>query len=494
MSDLSTRRLINVSNRLPVMLRRTPDDATGWRAEPTAGGLVSALTPVLRALGGEWIGWSGIVEEHATADVAQVLSALRDEMGFTLTPVAMTADQRDKFYLGFSNEVIWPLFHDLQSRANFAPSYFTAYEEVNRRFAAVIAQRASADDLIWIHDYHLINTAQELRSLGVTASLIFFLHIPFPQPDIFLKLPWREPILAGMLAYDLLGFQTVRDRDNFLACAQTLLGDTITLDSWEDLVIVTVQGCQVRLGVFPIGIDAAGFERGAATRAVTDLTRQLRTAVGGQQIILGVDRLDYTKGIEQRLEAFRNTLQRYPELRRRITLVQIAVPSRTDIPEYRMLKQRIEGLVGEINGELTHLGWVPIQYLCRSLPFTELLAHYRAADVALVTPLKDGMNLVAKEYCAAHLDHQGVLILSEFAGAAAQLGTHALTVNPYDIDGVADAIAQACQMPLIERVTRMTALRASVRREDVFWWADRVLRAGTLPAYHSVAPALDQEA
>lgn len=480
MDELASRRLINVSNRLPIVLRRAPDTPAGWRAERGAGGLVSALNPVLKARGGEWIGWSGTVEEEG-ADLSGVLSDLSAEAGYTLTPVTLSAAQRDKFYLGFSNEVIWPLFHDLQTRANFDPSYYSAYEEVNRRFAAVIAERAGPDDLVWIHDYHLINTAQELRALGVDASQIFFLHIPFPPPDIFLKLPWRTQIFAGLLQYDLVGFQTARDRDNFVACAQQL-ADGLAMDSWDDLLILTVDGRQVRLGVFPIGIDAASFERAAATREVTELTRQLRTALGGQQVILGVDRLDYTKGIEQRLEAFRHALLRAPELRHNVTFVQVAVPSRTDIPEYQGLKQRIERLVGEINGEFTQLGWVPIHYIHRSLPFRELLAHYRAADVALVTPLKDGMNLVAKEYCAAHLTHQGVLILSEFAGAAPQLGAGALTVNPYDIDGVADAIIRACHMGMMERIERMGPLRAAVREQDVFWWADRVLSAGALPA------------
>lgn len=481
------RRLINVSNRLPIVLQRAPETATGWRAERGAGGLVSALTPVLRARGGEWIGWPGTVEEDG-AELGAALEALSADAGYTLTPVELTAEQRDGFYLGFSNEVIWPLFHDLQTRANFDPGYFAAYEEVNRRFAAVIAGRAGPDDLVWIHDYHLINTAQELRALGVEASLIFFLHIPFPPPDIFLKLPWRAQILAGLLQYDLVGFQTARDRDNFVACAQQL-AEGLSADAYDELQVVSVGDRQVRLGVFPIGIDAASFEAAAATREVTELARRMRAALGGQQIILGVDRLDYTKGIEQRLEALRHALQRAPELRHNVTFVQVAVPSRSDIPEYQELKQRIERLVGEINGEFTHLGWVPVHYIHRSLPFTELLAHYRAADVALVTPLKDGMNLVAKEYCAAHLTHHGVLILSEFAGAAAQLAPHALMVNPYDIDGVADAIVRACQMPMMERIERMGPMRASVREQDVFWWADELLRAGALPGGELAAPA-----
>jgi trehalose 6-phosphate synthase len=479
--DPSAQRLINVSNRLPIVLQPAPDNPSAWRAERGAGGLVSALTPVLRARGGEWIGWPGTVEEDG-ADLDALLAELSDEAGYTLTPVELTADQRDRFYLGFSNEVIWPLFHDLQTRANFDPGYWAAYEEVNRRFADVIARRAGPDDLVWVHDYHLINTALELRALDVRSSLIFFLHIPFPPLDIFLKLPWRAQVLAGMLQYDLVGFQTARDRDNFLACAQQLQEQELLVDSDDDLLIFTFEGRQVRLGVFPIGIDSGNFERAAATRPVTDLARQLRAALSGQQIILGVDRLDYTKGIEQRLEAFRHTLQRFPELRGEVTFVQVAVPSRTDIPEYKELKGRIEQLVGEINGEFTHLGWVPIHYICRSLPFTELLAHYRAADVALVTPLKDGMNLVAKEYCAAHLHGQGVLILSEFAGAADQLGEGAILVNPYDIDGVAEAIAAGCRMSMAERSARLTRLRANVSAEDVFWWADSILQAGSQEA------------
>ncbi len=475
-------RLVNVSNRLPVVLRRAPDSPLGWEAMSGSGGLISALAPVLRAHHGEWIGWPGTIAGEGP-DVGPALEAFASEAGYTLTPVALTADQHDRFYLGFSNEVIWPLFHDLQTRANFDPGYYAAYEEVNQRFAAVIARRASPDDLVWIHDYHLINTAQELRSLGVTSNLLFFLHIPFPPPDIFLKLPWRTPILLGMLQYDLLGFQTARDRDNFIACAQ-VLGGTLHVEMHADQLQINLDGRRVRLGVFPIGIDATSLMQVAASREVTNLARRMRTVLGSQQIILGVDRLDYTKGIEQRLEAFRHALQRYPELLHQVTFVQVAVPSRSDIPEYQGLKQRIERLVGEINGEFTHLGWVPIHYIYRSLPLTELLAHYRAADVALVTPLKDGMNLVAKEYCAAHLNHQGVLILSEFAGAAAQLGPHALIVNPYDIDGVAEAIVQACRMRMMERIERMRQMHANVCTQDVFWWADQLLHAIATPDSH----------
>lgn len=255
MTTPAASRLINVSNRLPVVLRPAPDALGGWRAEPSAGGLVSALTPVLRARAGEWIGWPGTVEEDGI-ELSDALTGVSAEAGYTMTPVELTAAQRDRFYLGFSNEIIWPLFHDLQTRCNFDPTYWAAYEEVNQRFATVIARQARPNDLVWVHDYHLINTAQELRDLGVQARLLFFLHIPFPPPDIFLKLPWRAQIFNGLLAYDLVGFQTDRDRENFLACAR-LLSDKLIVDSCDDMVLITADRRQVQVGVFPIGIDAA---------------------------------------------------------------------------------------------------------------------------------------------------------------------------------------------------------------------------------------------
>lgn len=472
--QIQPSRIINVSNRLPINLNRDPQYPDQWRIEQSVGGLVSALSPVLRKSNGEWIGWTGVVEEDRV-DVKALLSDVHDEIGYMLTPVELTIEQHDLFYLGFSNEIIWPLFHDLQTRANFDPRYFAAFEAVNQRFAHVIAERAQKHDTIWIHDYHLINTAKELRMLHMhCASLIFFLHIPFPAPDIFMKLPWRTEILAGLLEYDLIGFQTQRDHDNFIACMQALYSDT-TIEAHDANRTITTGQKSVQLGVFPIGIDVDYLETLATSREVADLTRQLQGALGQQQIILGVDRLDYTKGIEHRFKAFRHALLRYPELQHQVTFVQIVVPSRTDIPEYHELKSRIERLVGEINGQFTHLGWVPIQYIYRSLDLPELLAHYCAADIALVTPLKDGMNLVAKEYCVAHVDLQGVLILSEFAGAAAQLESHALMVNPYDIDGVADALLQAYHMLLKERMQRMNALRSNVLQYHVFWWADQIL-------------------
>jgi trehalose 6-phosphate synthase len=312
---------------------------------------------------------------------------------------------------------------------------------------------------------------------GSKARIAFFLHIPFPPLDVYVKLPWRFQLLHALLAYDLVGFQTLRDRRNFLQCVRALIHEARAIGKGQ---IVSIQhgGREVRIGAFPIGIDYNDFVKRASTPEVTQKAEALRAQLPNRQLILGVDRLDYTKGIPWRLEAFRNALTRYPELRERVTLVQVVIPSREDIPRYHELKTRIEGLVGEINGQFTQPGgWVPIHYVFRSIENTDLLAYYRAAEIALVTPLKDGMNLVAKEYCACSIEEDCVLILSEFAGAAPQLQGGALLVNPYDVEGVADAMRLAFHMPSDERRGRMRRMRRAIRKQEIYWWADSFLRA-----------------
>jgi trehalose 6-phosphate synthase/phosphatase len=469
------RRLIIVSNRLPMVVTKSEDEQ--WKLEPSAGGLINALEPVLRNRGGVWLGWPGTVEEEQV-DLDQLLAGYGSS--YLLKPVSLTAQERDKFYLGFSNEIIWPLFHDLLSRCNFDPTYWATYEDVNRKFAQAIVAEMRGDDYVWVHDYHLINVARDLRDLGVTSPIGFFLHIPFPPPDIFLKLPWRFQILTGLLAYDLIGFQTLHDRQNFVQCLQTLLKD-VAIDGEGQVVKAQVGDRAIRLGSFPIGIDFHEFSDQAATREVGEMARQVREALPESQLIFSTDRLDYTKGIPQKLEAFRNALIRFPELHGKVTLIQVVVPSRTEIREYHDLKLEIEQLVSEINGQFTQVGWVPIHYIFRSMDRVEILAHYRASEIALITPLKDGMNLVAKEYCASCAD-DGCLILSEFAGAAAQLQKGALLVNPYDVAGMADAIHQAYQMEREERKEHMSSLRRSVQEQDIFWWVDSFLHAGV--AHH----------
>jgi trehalose 6-phosphate synthase/phosphatase len=484
---LSSGRLLVVSNRIPVTVRR--DGHGGWSATPSVGGLVTALAPVLRARGGMWIGWHGAT----SGEGGDTLSHMDDlvDLGFPLIPLTLTAQQRDDFYLGFANEAIWPLFHDLQTRCTFAPSYWAAYRDVNRAFADAVAAHARSGDTIWVHDYHLMHVADELRRGGVTAPTAFFLHIPFPPPDIFLKLPWRAEVLRALVAYDRLAFQTTRDLRNFLQCIRTLLPDA-AIQIERGTARVQFEGYVAHVGAFPIGIDARAFARDAATDAVQRRADALRAAYAPSQIMLGVDRLDYTKGIVERLEAFRYALGHYPELHERLTLVQLVVPSRTDIRAYAGLQRDIERLVSTINGQYTRPGWVPVHYLFRQLPFAELLAHYRAADIALVTPLKDGMNLVAKEYAVSHAG-DGALILSEFAGSANQMGRWALTINPYDVVGCAEAIRTAATMPAAERRARMAGLRRTVFARDVFWWVDAVLRMeGSTPGRSGSSPRKSQ--
>ncbi len=466
-------RLITVSNRLPIMLTRADDGE--WQIEPGGGGLITALAPMLRDRGGVWIGWPGVVEEDQV-DIEPLLAHATGDSGYALKPVVLTATEHDKFYLGFSNEIIWPLFHDLQSRCNFDPTYWATYEAVNRKFAQAVAQHSRAGDYLWVHDYHLINVASELRALGVTNEVGFFLHIPFPSPDIFLKLPWRFQILRALLDYDLIGFQTLRDRQNFAQCVQALLKDVAIQDKGP-VSLAQIGTRVVRVCALPIGIDFQEFAQQAASAAVADAAWYIHEALPGRTIIFSTDRLDYTKGIPEKLAAFRYALLHYPELHERVTLVQAVVPSRTDIREYAELKAEVERLVGEINGQFTRAGWVPIHYIYQRLSRTELLAYYRTSEIALITPLKDGMNLVAKEYCACSLE-DGVLILSEFAGAAAQLQRDALLVNPYDVAGVAAAIYRAWTMGREERRARMRNLRRAIRERDIFWWVDSFLHAG----------------
>jgi trehalose 6-phosphate synthase len=399
------------------------------------------------------------------------------EAGFALKAVKLDAGAVHEFYHGFSNEIIWPLFHDLQSLCNFEPSYWRTYKDVNRRFAETVLETSGAGDFIWVHDYHLMNVAAELRALGCRSRVGFFLHTPFPPPDIYSKLPWRLALLHALLQYDLVGLQTMRDRRNFIQCLRELVND-VTIQGKGQVVTVTAQGRTLRVGSFPISVDYNAFMRQAATEEVAQRAQELHRLLPKRKLVLGVDRLDYTKGIPNRLQAFRAALERHPGLRERMSLIQVVVPSREDIPQYHELKTRIEQLVGQINGSFVRPGgWVPVWYVYGSLHRLDLLAYYRAADIALITPFKDGMNLVAKEYCACSIEEECVLILSEFAGAAAQLQNGALLVNPYDIEGVADTLYRAFTMTDEERRTRMRRMRRSIRESDIFWWVDGFLRA-----------------
>lgn len=466
-------RLVVLSNRLPYVFTRAANGT--WKSEGGSGGLVSALVPVLRDRGGTWIGWPGTAGHEEGLDKA--LGAASERLGIRLRGVSLEAAHVHDFYQGFSNEIIWPLFHDFPSLCQFEPRYWASYKAVNRKFAQAVIEECGEGDFVWVHDYHLMNVAAEARAGGCSVRMGFFLHIPFPPPDIFFKLPWRATLLNALLRYDLIGFQTLRDRRNFIHCLR-LAESAVSVQGKGNVIQVSVGPYTTRVGHFPIGIDCGSFARYAASADVSARADELHRLLPRRKLILGIDRLDYTKGIPLRLQAFRNALDRYPELRERVSLIQVVVPSRVDIPQYHDLKVQIEQLVGEINGTFMRPGgWVPVWYVYSSLTRSELLAYYRAAHVALVTPLKDGMNLVAKEYCACSIEEECVLILSEFAGAAVQLQRGALLVNPYDIEGVADAIHRACTMSDEERRTRMRRLRRNVRECDIFWWVDTYLQA-----------------
>ncbi len=464
-------RLIVVSNRLPYVLKRKPN---GWGLTAGSGGLVTALLPVLRNRGGLWIGWPGVTEP--VPQLNDILQEAAADAGYSLKPVLLSSDDYDRYYNGYSNETIWPLFHDMESQCNFDPEYWHAYVKVNRRFAEAVAQEAGPADFVWIHDYQLLDVAHHLRENKNCPDLAFFLHVPFPPPDIFLKLPERQAVLDSLLAYDLVGFQTLRDRRNFIQCVRTLLRG-VRMKSEGHLHSIQSAGHETHVGTFPIGIDAHDFAERAASPQVEIEYRRILSHFGERQLVLGIDRLDYTKGIPHRLRAFRDLLERFPEVRGRINLIQVVVPSREGIPRYDDLKHEIDQLVGQINGRFTQMGWVPVHYMFRSLEPRELLAFYRAAQIALVTPLKDGMNLVCKEFCACSVEEDSVLILSQFAGAAAQLGRAALVVNPYDVEQTADAIYNAYRMDVGERKYRMRRLRSNIQSQDVFWWVDSFMRA-----------------
>lgn len=472
-----TGRIIVASNRLPIVLSK--DEYGEIRIENASGGLITAMSPVLRKKHGLWIGWPGTYTELS---LNGQLNAAGERLGCNLEPIFLSQDEIRGYYLGFSNQVLWPLFHGLESYCNFDPNYWNQYRTVNRKFAWAIANNSALNDYIWVQDYHLLLVAEELRRAGLTRRLGFFLHIPFPPAEVFSKLPQHDYIIKALHQYDLVGFQSLLDRDNFIQCSQAMI-EGLRIHNEDGFPVITSHGNQTRVGIFPISIDFEEFSRAAAQNTVTERAAQLRRANNGQQIILGVDRLDYSKGIPLRLKAFGQALERFGDLRGRVTFIQVVVPSREDILEYQRTKEEIECVVSQINNRFSRPGWVPVKYMFRSLDRSELLAYYRCADVALITPIRDGMNLVAKEYCAANVEENGVLILSQFAGAAMQLRHNALLVNPCDTECVANAVRKALDMASGERKLRMRRLRNIIRRRDIHWWTNLFFKtAGWAPS------------
>lgn len=469
--DKENPRLVIISNRLPFVIHK--EQSGELSIKPGSGGLTTALAPVLRDRGGIWIGWTGTVDVNEQ-EIIKLSEESQKKEGFLFAPVFLTQEDITLYYDGFANEIIWPLFHDLQTECHFVPEYWYAYKKVNNKFADVIMKKILPDDFIWVHDYHLMVLGEELRNRGVKQKLGFFLHIPFPSLDIFLKLPWRFQIIQALLQYDLIGFQTMRDKRNFIHCVKTLFKDA-RVSSNRSIHTCKVGSREVRIGVFPISIDNHEFERIAASDEVTAEVKALKEATQKQQLVFSIDRQDYTKGILFRLEAIFRFLKDHPEFHKKVQFIQLVVPSRAEIPKYHELKEEINRLVGEINSQMTHDGWVPIHHLYHSFNRKELITHYRASDVMLITPVKDGMNLVAKEYIASNVDEKGVLVLSEFAGAAAQLYHEAILVNPHDTLNVAEAIHMALTLPPKEARRRMRKMRRDLQKSNIFWWVEQFL-------------------
>jgi trehalose 6-phosphate synthase/phosphatase len=461
----ATERVLIVSNRLPVTVQET---AAGVEVVPSAGGLASGLRGYYQSASAMWIGWPGPISPSAARAGRRSLEA--EFRAHNLKLVELEPCDVEGYYDGFSNAVIWPLFHYLLDRIPLRSQSWDAYRRVNQLFADAVVDELRPGDTVWVHDYHLMLVPGLVREKRPDARIGFFLHIPFPAPEVFRILPWRRELLMGVLGADLVGFHTQSYAGHFASAVRSQCG----LDATRDCV--RVEGRSVRLGHFPMGPDAEQFERLAHQPAVRDETARIREESRGRFLFLGVDRLDYTKGIPRRLIAYERLLQRDPSLRDKVRLIQLAVPSRSGVREYASFRKQVEELVGRINGALGTLESVPIHYLHQSVTPEQLTALYCAADAMLVTPLRDGMNLVAKEYIAARADEDGVLLLSEFAGAAEELG-EAVIINPYDENGMADSMAHAMAMGRPERTARMRALRRRVLSRPVNDWARRFLAA-----------------
>jgi alpha,alpha-trehalose-phosphate synthase [UDP-forming] len=455
-------RLIVVSNRLPVSITEENGRVC---VERSSGGLVSALEPVMKKSGGAWIGWPGL---EVGPEVLHALNC-HNSSNYRLVPVSLTRDEIAEYYSGCSNATLWPLFHGFPSRCRFEPSFWETYQQVNEHFADAVRAIASPRDFVWVQDYHLMTLGSALLDSECRLKLGYFHHIPFPEPEAFGKLPWRKEILQGLLHFNVVGFQTTQDKRNFIASLKRYLAAEIIVRRIGSSSLISVAGAHTVVGAFPISIDFSQFDE--CSPEEMEQLAQLRLQLPAQKILLGVDRLDYTKGIIERLSAYELLLKEYPQFRGSVHFIQVVVPSREEVKAYSELREEIERSISRINGEFGRVGWVPLTYLHRHLSPSEVRAFYRAADVAVVTPLRDGMNLVAKEFCASRHDERGVLVLSEFAGAADELSIGALLTNPYDVLQTAEVMERALKMPEPERMRRMRSMREQVKAHDVWRWS-----------------------
>lgn len=461
-------KTIIVSNRLPLQLKIENKKV---HATPSVGGLATGMKSVHKDSNGLWIGWTGLTEEEIPSNlVDDVNEATIHEQ---CIPVSLTEKDIDGFYYGFSNRTIWPLYHYFMEFTEFEKDSWQSYKEVNEKYAEVVLDHLEDDDTVWIHDYQLMLLPALIKKERPDVSIGFFLHIPFPSYEVFRTLPTREAILKGLLGADLIGFHTYDYERHFLSSVSRILRLDVSFNS------ITYKDRLVTVNSYPMGIDYSKFENAAlehnkkSLNDKSELQRRLDMhldATANAKMILSIDRLDYTKGIANRIRAYEYFLEKYPEFKEKVRLVMLAVPSRSNVPQYQLLKKEVDELVGRINGKFSTVSWTPIWYFYRSMPFDNLIDLYTSCDVALLTPIRDGMNLVAKEYIATRTDQKGVLILSEMTGAAQEMN-EALLINPNNFEQIADTLKQAIEMPEEEQIKRNTLLQKRLKRYNVEKWA-----------------------
>lgn len=458
---MTAAEFVVVANRLPVDRVVTADGEETWRTSP--GGLVAALEPMMRSVNGAWVGWAG----QADLELEPFESG-----GIRLVPVALSEQEVAEYYEGFSNDTIWPLYHDVIAPPAYHREWWEAYMGVNRRFAEAAAAAAAPDGTVWVHDYQLQLVPEMVRALRPDVTIGYFHHIPFPAHSLYAQLPWRDQVLRGLLGADVIGFQRAQDSANFLAAVRRRLGYEVKSSS-----VAMPEDRRTVVRAFPISIDTTPYRELAQRPDIKARAAEIRAGLGNpKKILLGVDRLDYTKGIGHRIKAFGELLDQGRVSVEEVTFVQVASPSRERVDAYVHLRDEIELAIGRIDGDHDTFGHTAIRYLHQGFPREEMVAMYLAADVMLVTALRDGMNLVAKEYVATRADNRGVLVLSEFTGAADEL-RQAVRVNPHDIEGLKDAIMTAIEMPPAEQGKRMRSLRKRVLENDVNAWSSSFLDA-----------------
>jgi len=460
-------RLIIVSNRIPYNITRVNNKIS---YKKSVGGLVTALDPILKKTGGLWIGWSGL--SGKSKFIEKKISIPGDNgNSYDLKIVNLSSNEIIDYYRGFSNRTLWPLFHGFIFQSYFDSAYWRSYLKTNKKFANEAFSEVTEEDIIWVHDYHLALVPGMLRNKNDNLKILYFLHTPFPNFETLRVLPWASQILEGILGSNVIGFQTRRDAINFLACCREVLG--LEVDFYK--FMVRLNNRFVHIINLPISIDYNHFSSFASKKETIALENKIKKSLKNIRIILSVERLDYTKGIKERIRAIDYFFETYPEYKRKIIFLQIAIPSRSKIEEYITFKQEIDELTGKINGKYSYEMWSPITYIYKSLSQENLIAYYKIADICLITSLRDGMNLIAKEYVACKLDGSGVLILSKFAGAAEEMKERSVLINPYDIEETANKIKLALEFDEKEKVHNMLVLQEQVKQNDVFKWCKNFL-------------------